>query len=54
MADVKSDPTSGDLTELMEESQTLIARAAELTSANPDDADAIAECNQKIADAAQS
>jgi len=48
------DPSSGDANTLTQEGQALVARGTELTSANPDDAEAIAACNQRIAEAMQS
>ena len=45
------DFSTPEASELLAESQELVARAAELTSVNASDAEAIAACNQIISDA---
>lgn len=48
LQDAIDDPTSADAAEITQQASELTAAAAELTTANPDDADRIAECSQLL------
>ena len=51
LEEVLADPTKGDIAALTTQATELVAAAAQLTSANPDDVDEINACNQALNDA---
>ena len=51
IADVLADPTKGDFTELSQQANDFISRAAQLTSANPSDTEEINACGARVTEA---